>query len=107
LATRLKEQNFVNDPQVTVFVVEYASQAVYLMGEVVKPGPYPLMGSHRLLDFISAAGGFTPRAGKTVTVTTHANPDAPRVFQLGSPDKDTNPELAAGDSVVISPAGIV
>jgi polysaccharide biosynthesis/export protein len=107
LATRLKDQNFVKDPQVTVFVVEYASQAVYLMGEVVKPGPYPLMGSHRLLDFISAAGGFTPRAGKTVTVTTHANPDAPRTFQLGSPDKDINPELAADDSVVIAPAGIV
>jgi polysaccharide biosynthesis/export protein len=107
LARRLKEQNFVKDPQVSVFVVEYASQAVYLMGEVVKPGPYPLMGSHRLLDFISAAGGFTPRAGKTVIVTTRANPDAPRTFQLGSPHKDTNPELAAGDSVVIAPAGII
>jgi polysaccharide biosynthesis/export protein len=107
LATRLKEQDFVKDPQVTVFVVEYASQAVYLMGEVVKPGPYPVMGAHRLLDFISAAGGFTPRAGKTVTVTTHANPEVPRTFQLGSLDKDTNPELGAGDSVIIAPAGIV
>ena len=107
LAKRLRNENFVKDPQVTVFVIEYASQAVYLMGEVVKPGPYPLMGSHRLLDFISAAGGFTPRAGKTVTVTKHANPDTLRTFALGSPDEDSNPELSAGDSIIISQAGIV
>lgn len=109
VAARLKEGNFVKDPQVSVFVAEYASQAVYVIGEVMRPGPYPLMGSHRLLDFISAAGGFTPRAGKTVTLMTRANPEHSRTVELGAvdKDKDTNPDLAAGDSVVISQAGIV
>jgi polysaccharide export outer membrane protein len=107
LATRLKTENFVKDPQVSVFVAEYAGQAVYVIGEVMKPGPYPLMGSHRLLDFISAAGGFTPRAGKTVTLKTSADPDHPQIFGVNSANKDANPEIQAGDSIVISQAGIV
>lgn len=107
VAVRLREQDFVNDPQVSVFVAEYASQAVYILGEVMKPGPYPLMGSHRLLDFISAAGGFTPRAGKIVTIKPAADPDHPRTVSIDSAEKDKNPELASGDSVIISQAGIV
>jgi polysaccharide biosynthesis/export protein len=107
VASLLKERDFVKNPQVSVFVAEYASQSVYVMGEVMRPGPYPFMGSHRLLDFIAAAGGFTPRAGKTVVLTALVDPERPRTFELGSPGKDSNPELATGDSVIISQAGIV
>jgi polysaccharide biosynthesis/export protein len=107
LASSLHDENFVKDAQVSVFVAEYASQAVYVLGEVVKPGPYPLMGSHRLLDFISAAGGFTPRAGKTITLKTSADPDHPKTIGPASAEKDLNPEIAAGDSILISQAGIV
>lgn len=107
LASSLRDKNFVKDPQVSVFVAEYASQAVYVLGEVVKPGPYPLMGSHRLLDFISAAGGFTPRAGKTITLKKSADPDHPLTIGPASAEKDANPEIAAGDSILISQAGIV
>lgn len=107
VATQLKERNFVKDPQVSVFVTEYATQVVYVLGEVMRPGPYPLMGSHRFLDFISAAGGFTSRAGRAVTITTRADPDHPRTLEAGRLAKDSNPELAAGDSVLVSQAGIV
>jgi polysaccharide biosynthesis/export protein len=107
VALRLMGENFLNDPQVFVFVAEYANQVVYILGEVVKPGPYPLMGSHRLLDFVSAAGGFTPRAGKTATLTPRGSADNPTTFELASLGKDANPELAAGDAIVISQAGII
>jgi|SRR5579862_1175612 len=107
VAASLHDQNFVKDPQVSVFVDEYAGQGVYVIGEVIKPGPYPLMGSHRLLDFISAAGGFTPRAGKIVTIKTAADPDHPRIISMDSAEKDKNPEIAAGDSIIISQAGII
>jgi polysaccharide export outer membrane protein len=107
VATSLHDQNFVKDPQVSVFVDEYASQGVYVIGEVMKPGPYPLMGSHRLLDFISAAGGFTPRAGKIVTIKSAADPDHPRTISMDSAEKDKNPEIAAGDSIIIPQAGVV
>ena len=107
ISRRLKDGDFMLDPQVSVFVDEYANQAVYVVGEVARPGPYPLMGSHRLLDFISAAGGLTPVASKAVVVKSAADPDQPRTVQLSSSDKDANPELAAGDTVVVAPAGIV
>jgi polysaccharide biosynthesis/export protein len=107
IARHLKEGDFVRDPQVSVFVVEYANQAVYVIGEVVRPGPYPLMGSHRLLDFIAAAGGLTPVASKTVTLKSVANPAHLRTVELSSAGEDANPELAAGDTVVVSQAGMV
>jgi polysaccharide export outer membrane protein len=107
VATTLRDENFVKDAQVSVFVAEYASQVVYVIGEVVKPGPYPLMGSHRLLDFISAAGGFTARAGKTISLKKSADPDHPQTIGPASAEKDANPEIAAGDSILISQAGIV
>ncbi len=55
-------------PQVTVSVVQYRSQKVYLLGEVVKPGRYTLKGQTHLLELISEAGGLTERAGKIVTI---------------------------------------
>jgi polysaccharide export outer membrane protein len=107
VACRLKQQDFVKNPQVYVFVTEYASQVVYVTGEVVRPGPYPLMGSHRLLDFISAAGGFAPRAGKTVTLLVRGDSEHPRILELGSSGKDSNPELSAGDSISVAQMGLI
>src|SRR6202140_4263490 len=63
------EGGFLKDPQVTVFVVEYATQGVSVLGEVKTPGIYPAFGSHHLLDYISVAGGLTPSAGTTITIT--------------------------------------
>ena len=57
---RLVSADLVKDPQVAVFVEEYTNQGVFILGEVTKPGVYPLMGSHQLLDFISAAGELHP-----------------------------------------------
>ncbi len=81
--------DFVKDPQVAVFVVEYANQAVYVIGEVGKPGSYPLVGEHRLFELISAAGGFSPRAGKSITITRQTSPDSPQVIRFSR-----HPDLA-------------
>ncbi len=106
---RLISGDLVKDPQVSVFVSEYASQAVFILGEVNKPGAYPLMGSHRLFDFISAAGGFTLRAGKTIIITRHASPQASETIRF-SRDPDFaggNPAIDAGDTVYVKQAGVV
>ncbi|MGB7553083.1 MAG: polysaccharide biosynthesis/export family protein [Candidatus Korobacteraceae bacterium] len=106
---RLVSGDLVKDPQVAVFVSEYASQTVFVLGEVNHPGAYPLMGSHHLFDFVSAAGGFTPRAGKTIVVTRHADPLAPETVRF-SRDPDFaggNPAIDAGDTVYVKPAGVV
>jgi polysaccharide export outer membrane protein len=106
---RLMSGDFVKDPQVAVFVSEYANQTVFILGEVNKPGAYPLMGSHRLFDFISAAGGFTLRAGKSILITHPANPQTAETLRF-SRDPDFvagNPEIDAGDTVYVRQAGVI
>lgn len=107
---RLRDNNILKHPHVEVFVQEFATQGVSILGEVKTPGIYPDLGSHTLLDFISVAGGITPTAGKTVTITHKNDPGDPTVVQLGnSPDlaKRADVEILPGDTIVVSRSGIV
>ena len=107
IAKKLVAGDFIKNPQVTVFVAEYATQMVYVLGEVKMPGAYPLMGSHRLLDFVSAAGGLTPTAADEAKVTHSDDPSHPTTLSLKSADPKDNPELHPGDSVSVEQAGLV
>jgi polysaccharide export outer membrane protein len=105
---KLMDSNLVKDPQVAVFVAEYANQAVYVLGEVTRPGAYPVLGAHRLFDFISAAGGLTPRAGTSIRVKRSADDTQLLIrFSKASEFPEDNPEISAGDTIVVAPAGIV
>jgi polysaccharide export outer membrane protein len=53
---------YVKNPQVTVFIKEYKSKQVAVIGAVEKPGSYELIGRKNLLQMVSAAGGFTDQA---------------------------------------------
>jgi polysaccharide export outer membrane protein len=57
LARRLIEGGFVKQPQVSVLVSEYQSQKVSVMGQVAKPGQYPLDALKKVLDALALAGG--------------------------------------------------
>lgn len=105
----LQERGFFNDPQVSVFVKEYATQGISVLGEVQHPGIYPLLGNRTLLDAISAAGGTTPRAGKSVTITDRDQPESSKTESLsyGEGQKMSNVALQPGDTVVVSKAGMV
>jgi len=107
IASKLMQGDFIKDPQVTVFVSEYASQMVYVVGEIQKPGAYPLMGSHRVMDFISAAGGLTPRAAESAKLTPHNDPAHPVRLVLGAEDPAENLELHPGDSLMVEQTGLV
>jgi polysaccharide export outer membrane protein len=52
------EEKFLQNPQVTVFIKEYASQRVTVEGAVVRPGIFPLTGRTSLLQCIAISGGF-------------------------------------------------
>jgi len=102
---------FFADPQVSIFEKEYATQGISVLGEVQKPGIYPLMGRRTLFDAISAAGGTTPRAGNTVTITRRDVPKTPETVPLTYGPSGSQPgnniQVMPGDTVVISKAGIV
>jgi polysaccharide biosynthesis/export protein len=109
VAKRLQERGFFNDPEVAVFVKEYATAGISVLGEVQKPGIYPLMGSRTLLDAISAAGGTTPKAGKSVTITHRDELGSPETILLSHNNGKTMTNVAVrpGDTVVVSKDGMV
>ncbi len=68
LASLLLEKKYVINPQVTVFIREYSSKQVSVLGAVEKPGPYSLLGRQTILNIISQAGGLTRDAGNEIIV---------------------------------------
>jgi polysaccharide export outer membrane protein len=61
-------RGLIRDPQVTVVVVEYRSKVVYVVGEVTRPGTYPLAGATSVVEILSKAGPLSPSAGSEVLV---------------------------------------
>jgi polysaccharide export outer membrane protein len=55
--TTLLSDDYLQDPQVTVFVSAYTSQKITIEGAIAKPGIYPLSGNTTLLQAIVIAGG--------------------------------------------------
>jgi len=110
VARELAQRGYFTDPQVSIFDREYASQAISVLGEVQKPGLYPLPGTRTLLDAISAAGGTTAKAGSKVTITRRSRPEHPEIVPLSysaEASPTSNPQVFPGDTVVVSKAGIV
>ncbi len=93
-----KLSQFLVSPQVSLFIEEYGNKTVFVMGEVQKPGSYPVPTESRMtvLEAISTAGGFTPVAaqdrtrvlrnvnGASVTYTI----DVKAITQQGDKEKD-------------------
>lgn len=64
----LLEKEYVRNPQVSVFIREYQSQRVAVIGAVEKPGTYELVGRQTLLHMISLAGGLKENAANPIYV---------------------------------------
>jgi polysaccharide export outer membrane protein len=59
---------YLRSPQVSVEVVEYRSQNVYVQGQVRSPGKYPLPANASLMDALFLAGSTTMEAGNWVEI---------------------------------------
>jgi polysaccharide biosynthesis/export protein len=53
-----KFKQFVADPRVAVTVTETNSRRIYILGEVARPGAFPLLPRMTVLQALSSAGGF-------------------------------------------------
>jgi len=96
-------------PEVSVIVKEASSQVVYLMGEVVKPGTYPLGPNATVIQVIAQGGGFTPYADRNnITVLRHEMGSAKeqriqvsyKSILSGRTDEG-NIMLRAGDTIIV------
>jgi polysaccharide biosynthesis/export protein len=105
---KLREADMMKDPHVTVFISEFATQGVTVTGEVKSPGIYPLLGSHGLVDVLTAAGGVSQSSGRMVSVTHKSDPAHPEMIRLASKPGEivANVDIQPGDTVVVSRAGV-
>ena len=107
---RLVDGGYFADPQVSVFEKEFATQGISVLGEVQKPGVYPVTGPRRLFDVLSLAGGTTPKAGQIVTISSRDKITPLRSVSFSSnPEKnnEANVDIVPGDTVFVSKAGVV
>jgi polysaccharide export outer membrane protein len=70
IAARYSRGKFLQEPQVTVTVVEY--RPVYLFGEILKPGTIPYRPGLNVLTAVTDAGGLTYRGSKDRVLIQHA-----------------------------------
>jgi polysaccharide biosynthesis/export protein len=109
IEAELRQNNILNDPQVSVYVKEYTNSGVSVAGEVAKPGFYSALGPHRLFDVIQAAGGLTEKAANKAVIS-HRGSENPITVELPKDPAEmalSNVEIRPGDTVVIPTAGIV
>ncbi|QQR89130.1 MAG: polysaccharide export protein [Myxococcales bacterium] len=70
IAAKLREGDYLKSPQVSVFVKEYTSKRISVMGAVNKDGTFPITSGTTVVQAISLAGGFTPLASRNDVVVT-------------------------------------
>ena len=79
LAKRIAERltEYMASPIVSVQLKEVNSYFIYVLGEVTRPGKYPLKSYANVMQGVSLAGGFTPFAKKNkmkvLRVTTNGS----------------------------------
>ena len=100
-------RRFVEDPTATVIVKQINSRNVFIMGEVQKPGTYPLGGPTAVLQLIAVAGGLTEFASRDEIVllrTAEGKAERHRVNYsavLKGNDLAQNLQLQPGDTVIV------
>jgi len=109
--TALLADGYLVNPQVNVFVTEFRSKKVMVLGRINKPGLIELSGSISLLELISRAGGLEADAGETATVKRKVDGrdtiipiDLNSLIEGG--DLSQNIPILDGDMVVISKSGM-
>ena len=70
IQTELRERDLMRNPHVSVYVDEYASKRVSVVGAVANPGTFPLEPGMTVVQAISMAGGFSSLADRDGTVVT-------------------------------------
>jgi len=102
-----KLRQFINGPQVTVIVTQINSQRVFVVGEVLRAGAFPLIPGMTVLQALSSAGGFTTFANvkkiHVMRLRDGKHIELPFNYRdvLNGDNQDQNIKLEPGDTVVV------
>lgn len=109
IADLLQSGGFIREPHVNLIVTVMESQQVSVLGQVNKPGRFPIDTKHDLTDVLAMAGGVNGDAGDMVTLirkrdgkTTKQSIDLLEIMR--EPSTTENPELLPGDVVYVERA---
>jgi polysaccharide export outer membrane protein len=107
IAEKLVADGMYRNPQVTLQITEGPNSVVTIIGEA--HAVVPIVGSRRLLDVLSTAGGLPPTASHVITINRPGVTE-PIVIDLGTdPLRSSlaNIPVYPGDTIVVSRIGIV
>ena len=96
IAKQLRDGGFVLRPQVTIQLGQIRSSVISILGQVAKPGRFPIEAvGTKVSEMIAVAGGVMPGASDTVTLvgTRNGRPikldiDLPAILQSGKTELD-------------------
>lgn len=107
---RLIAAHYMNHPEVTVSIEQYATQNVSVLGEVKASGTYPIATPRSILDVLALAGGLNEVADRNILIERHGDTQhtihylfSNNAERAVSEETMVNP----GDTVIVSKAGIV
>ena len=110
IAARYRDGKFLLHPEVSVFVEEYVTQNVTVIGQVAHPGSFHLAAARTLMDVLSLAGGLTESADRHIVIQ-HGGKDGQRIraFLPNKADDALNADVLVrpGDAVLVPKAGII
>ena len=110
IANKLKDENFVRDPQVSISVIQVRSRQVTVLGQVARPGRYALDDtSSKLTDILALAGGISPGGCDIVTLMKVRNGKTEKqeidVSKMDSTvEQSPNVDVENGDTIFVQRA---
>ncbi|WIV96562.1 polysaccharide export protein EpsE [Kinneretia aquatilis] len=113
IADGLRDGNFVKNPQVTVVVLQVKGNQASVLGQVNRPGRYPIeTADMRLTDLLANAGGIAVTGAEVLVLsgTRNGQPyrleiDLPRIFAAGGREQDVL--IQNGDVIWVERAPMV
>jgi polysaccharide export outer membrane protein len=117
IAARLLKE-YLQDPQVSIFVKEYRSQEVTVMGAVNNPDIYNVTRTRGVVEMLSMAGGVSESAADTIRVSTvQTDPQTGKTVKrnlvlsinglLSDREALSDIRLSGGDAIFVPEAGVV
>ncbi|WP_339132920.1 MAG: SLBB domain-containing protein [Candidatus Electrothrix sp. GW3-4] len=102
---------YIIEPQVTIFIEQFKSKKVVVLGPVHNPGLVELNGPITLLELLSQVGGLKDNAGQTATIKRQGNGtqenisiNLDRLIRTGDPQQ--NIQIQGGDTVSIAEGAV-
>lgn len=110
IAKAYETGQFLKNAQVTVTILQFATQTVAVLGEVERPGTVTITTPRSLLDVLAMAGGLTKDADRHITIERGGVwGEQISVFLPNNPQADLRADVSVdpGDRILVPKAGVV